>query len=152
MQICDIFTGLGEERFAEALRTVSMGRLKTYQLFERFKTRCHLQKLNTDTLRRAEPRLFERIKSGEDELATELAQGILICHMDIVISVLDLLGIPHEEGFFQKDADVSVHLTEGWQDRAYEQFQDKYPRAVLLLYINHLGWEILKTESVYEHA
>ena len=78
------------------LRTVSMGKLKTYQLFERFKTRCHLQKLNTETLRKAEPRLFERIKAGEDELATELAQSVLICHLDLIIAVLDYLGVPHE--------------------------------------------------------
>jgi hypothetical protein len=152
MQICDIFMGLGEERFAAALRTVSMGRLKTYQLFERFKTRCHLQKLNTETLKRVEPRLFERIKSGEDELATELAQAILICHLDLIIAVLDFLKIPHEEGFFQKDIDVSIHLTGEWQDSVFEQFKERFPQSVLLLYINHLGWEILKTETVYQHA
>jgi hypothetical protein len=149
MQIFDIFTGLGEERFGAALRSISMGRLKTYQLFERFKTRCHLQKLNTETLKRAEPRLFERIKSGEEDLAAELAQGILICHLDLVIAVLDYLEIPHEEGFFQKDVDVSAFLKEGWQDRAFEHFKDRFPPAVLLLYINHLAWEILKTETVY---
>jgi len=66
MQISDLFVGLGEESFGATLRTVSIGKLKTYQLFERIKTRCHLQKLNTETLRRAEPRLFERIKSGEE--------------------------------------------------------------------------------------
>ena len=74
MQISDILVGLGEPRFSSLLRTVSMGKLKTYQLFERLKTRCHLQKLNTETLRRVEPRLFERIKSGENDLATELAR------------------------------------------------------------------------------
>jgi hypothetical protein len=151
MQISDIFVGLGEDRFSAMLRTVSMGKLKTYQLFERFKTRCHLQKLNTETLRRVEPKLFERIKS-EDELATELGQAILICHLDLIIAILNFLEVPHEEGFFQKDVDVSTYLKEGWEGRVYEQFKDKFPEAVLLFYINHLGWEVLKAERVYQHA
>ncbi len=150
MQISDIFVGLGEPHFGALLRTVSMGKLKTYQLFERFKTRCHLQKLNTDTLRRAEPRLFERIKSGEDELATELAQAVLICHLDVIIAVLNFLEVPHEEGFFQKDVDVSTFLKEGWEDRSYQEFKEKFPEPVVLFYINHLSWEVLKTEKVYE--
>ncbi|HEY3741357.1 MAG TPA: hypothetical protein VGL53_16010 [Bryobacteraceae bacterium] len=152
MQISDIFTGLGEDRFSAILRTVSMGKLKTYQLFERFKTRCHLQKLNTETLRRVEPKLFERIKSGEDELATEIAQSILICHLDLIIAVLNFLEVPHEEGFFQKDVDVSTYLKDGWEGRVYEQFKDKFPEPVVLFYINHLSWEVLKTEKVYQPA
>jgi hypothetical protein len=151
MQISDIFVGLGEDRFSAMLRTVSMGKLKTYQLFERFKTRCHLQKLNTETLRRVEPKLFERIKS-EEELATELGQAILICHLDLIIAVLNLLEVPHEEGFFQKDVEVSAYLKDGWEDRVFEQFKDKFPESVLLFYINHLAWEVLKTEKVYQHA
>jgi hypothetical protein len=151
MQISDIFVGLGEDRFSAMLRTVSMGKLKTYQLFERFKTRCHLQKLNTETLRRVEPKLFERIKS-EDELATELGQAILICHLDLIIAVLNLLEVPHEEGFFQKDVDVSTYLKEGWEDRVFAQFKDKFPESVLLFYINHLSWEVLKTDKVYQPA
>ena len=149
MQICDILTGLGQERFGAALRTTSMGKLKTYQLFERLKTRCHLQKLNTESLKKAEPRLFDRIKSGEEDLASELTQSILICHLDMIIAILNFLEIPHEEGFFAKDVDVSTYLKDGWQDRVFTHFKDKYSPAVLLLYINHLGWEVLKTESVY---
>ena len=149
MQISDIFVGLGEERFGAMLRTVSMGKLKTYQLFERMKTRCHLQKLNTETLRRAEPRLFERIKAEED-LATELAQAVLICHLDLIIAVLNFLEVPHEEGFFQKDVDVSTFLKDGWEGRVYEQFKDKFAEPVVLFYVNHLSWEVLKTEQVYK--
>jgi hypothetical protein len=115
------------------------------------KTRCHLQKLNTETLRRAEPRLFERIKAEED-LATELAQAVLICHLDLIIAVLNFLEVPHEEGFFQKDVDVSTYLKEGWEGRVYEEFKDKFPEQVVLFYINHLSWEVLKTEQVYKPA
>lgn len=153
MQISDIFAGLGEETFSGMLRTVSMGKLRTYQLFERIKTRCHLQKLNTESLRRAEPRLFERITTGgEQDLASELAQAVLICHLDMIIAVLNHLAVPHEEGFFQKDVDVSTYLTEGWQDRAYQEFKDKFPPPVLVFYLNHLGWEVLKAETVYKPA
>ena len=151
MQISDIFVGLGEERFGALLRTVSMGKLKTYQLFERVKTRCHLQKLNTETLRRAEPRLFERIKT-EDELATELAQAVLICHLDLIVAVLNFLEVPHEEGFFQKDVDVTTYLKEGWEERVYSEFKEKFPEPAVLFYINHLSWEVLKTEQVYKAA
>ena len=36
----------------------------------------------------------------------------------MIKDVLDLLGIPHEDGFFAKDLDASDKLTEGWQQRA----------------------------------
>ena len=43
-------------------------------------------------------------------------------------------------------------MKEGWEERSYEHFKDKFPPAVLLFYINHLSWEVLKTETVYQHA
>jgi hypothetical protein len=82
-------------------------------------------------------------------LATEIAQCILICHLDTIIAVLNFLGIPHEEGFFAKDTDVPAFLKEGWQQRVYDEFKDKYPKSVVLLYINHLDWEMAKSETVF---
>ena len=35
MQLTEIFQALGEEGFRETVRTVSIGKLKTYDLFER---------------------------------------------------------------------------------------------------------------------
>src|SRR4051812_42199659 len=114
MQLTDIFLRLGPEHFEQLLRTVSIGRLKTYKLYERMKLRLHLNKLNSETLRKAAPRLWTRFEEHDETLATELSQAILISHMEMIKAALDHLGIAHEEGFFSKDEEVAGHLTEGW--------------------------------------
>src|SRR5581483_1653925 len=53
MQISGVFLGMGQEDFERLVRSISMGRLRTYQIFEGFKVRAHLTKLNTETLRKA---------------------------------------------------------------------------------------------------
>jgi hypothetical protein len=124
------------------LRGVSIGKLKTYQLYERFKTRTHLAKVNTESLRKASPRFWIRLNDQDEEFATDLSQAILISHMDMIAAVLNFIGVPNEEGFFAKDIDAKSHLTEGWQARAWDQFKDEYPQPLLLFYINHLDWEL----------
>ena len=42
MALTDVFLTLGEDGFGQLMRSVSMGKLKTYQLYDRFKTRTHL--------------------------------------------------------------------------------------------------------------
>jgi hypothetical protein len=152
MQLCDIFLRLGEETFQQNMRSISIGKLKTYQLFERVKTRFHLSKLNSETLRKASPRLWARLEEHDDEFATDVAQTILVSHLDMIKAVLDQLGVPHEEGFFAKDADVSSYLKEGWQNEAWDKFRSTFPPAPLLFYINHLAWEISKAEDVFAPA
>ncbi|MBV6430966.1 MAG: hypothetical protein IANPNBLG_01088 [Bryobacteraceae bacterium] len=152
MQLCDVFLGLGEENFQGLLRTVSIGKLRTYQLFDRLKMRAHLGKLNSETLRRAAPRLWARMGEGNEEFATDIAQAVLVSHLDMIQEVLNFLGVPHDDGFFPKDADVTQYLTEGWQQRAWEQFHEKYPRSALLFYINHLDWEVCKAERLFAPA
>jgi len=152
MQLSDIFLGLGEENFLQLMRSVSMGRLRTYQLFDRIKTRLHLHKLSSETLRKASPRLFERLNEKDEDYATDLAQAILVSHLDMIKAVLDHLGVPHEDGFFQKDADVSGFLKEGWQQDVWTKFQGSYSPAALLFYINHLDWEVAKAEKVFTPA
>jgi len=149
MQVSDIFLGLGEPAVAELLRSISLGKLKTYQLFDRLKARLHVTKLNSEALRKLGPRVWERLEGRDDEFATELAQAILVSHMDMIRQVLDFTGIPHQEGFFEKDLDGSKYLTEGWQQRALEHFKGKYPDALLLFYINHLGWEVGKQQDIF---
>jgi hypothetical protein len=149
MHLSEVFTGLGDEALDQLLKGVSMGKLKTFQLFERIKTRAHLAKLSSATLRAAGPRLMQRMAGGDKELATELSQAILISHFDMIVAVLNFLGIPHEEGFFVKDLDPSTYLTEGWQLRVYTEFQGKYSNALLLFYINHLAVELLKADTVF---
>ena len=152
MSLSDIFLALGQPAFEQLLRTVSIGKLKTFQLYERVKLRFHLTKLNSESLRKAAPRLWARITDHDDEFATDIAQIVLVSHMDMIRDVLDLLEIPHEDGFFAKDLDASAKLTEGWQVRVYEAFQGKYPEALLVFYINHLDHELTKSGAVFQPA
>jgi hypothetical protein len=152
MQLSDIFLGLGEDNFQQLMRSVSIGRLKTYQIFDRVKARLHLTKLNSETLRKAAPRIWARLQERDEEFATDVAQTILVSHLDMIRAVLDFLEIPHEEGFFAKDADVSSHLTEGWRERVWEKFHATLPPAPLLFYVNHLAWEMAKAEEIYQPA
>src|ERR1700724_1614688 len=149
MQLCDIFLGLGAGRFDELMRSISVGKLKMYQLYDRVKTRLHVVKLNSESLRKSTPRSWTRLEERDDEFATDLSQAILVSHLDMIKAVLDHLGVPHEDGFFAKDADVSGYLKEGWQAEVWSKFQGTCSPAALLFYINHLAWEIAKAETVF---
>ena len=149
MQICDVFLALGEETFGDLLRHVSMGRLRTYQLFDQIKARTHLVKLNNEHLRKAAPRLWARLKEHDQDLATDLSQAVLVSSLDLIIEALNLLGVPHQDGFFAKDADIKGHFTEGWREQVYDALKAKYPRSVLVFYINHLGVEIGVAEDLF---
>ena len=150
MRMSQIFVALGEESFAKLLRSISIGKLKTFQLYERLKARLHVNKLNSEALRKAAPRCWARLaEEDNDDFASELSQAILISHLEMIKAVLDYLGIPNEDGFFSKDSDAGPYLTEGWQDRVYEHFKPDYPESVLLFYINHLGVELGKSSEVF---
>src|ERR1700694_3901983 len=114
MDVPEIFLGLGEESFTQLLPSTSIGKLKTFQLYEQVKTRLHLHKLNAESLRKAAPRCWARLSEPDSgEVATEISQAILVSHLDMIKAVLDHLGIPHQDGFFAKDLDPAKHLTEG---------------------------------------
>jgi hypothetical protein len=149
MQMCGVFVGLGPEVFGQLVRHISIGKLKTYQIYERFKLRARLVKLNSESLRKAEPRLWARIEAGEEDFATDMSQVLLISHLDMIICVLDFLKVPHQDGFFEKDLKAGEYLTEGWQKRVYDEFHGAHTPAVLLFYINHLDWELNKAEQVF---
>lgn len=149
MQLSDIFVALGEKQFEQLLRSVSIGKLKTFQLYDRVKLRFHLAKLNSENLRKASPRLWSRVSSHDEEFATDVAQIVLVSQLEMIKDVLNLLGIPHEDGFFAKDLDASEKLVEGWQQRVFDAFREKYPEPLLVFYINHLDWELTKAESVF---
>jgi hypothetical protein len=150
MQLSDIFLGQGEQAFGDLVRAISIGKLKTYQLYDRMKVRFHLAKLNAESMRKAVPRFWARITEKDDEFATDLAQAILISHLDMIKAVVDDLGIPNQDGFFDKNIEGAKYFTEGWQQRTYEKFKDAYPAAVLLFYINHLAWELAKSEELFQ--
>jgi hypothetical protein len=150
MQLSAIFLGLGEESFTELLGAISIGKLKTFQLYDRMKARLHLAKLNSEHIRKAEPRYWSRLGENDEDFATDLAQAILVSHLDMIKAVLDELGIPNQDGFFNKDIDGTKYLTDGWQQKTFDKFKDVYPAAVLLFYINHLDWELAKAEKVFQ--
>jgi hypothetical protein len=149
MQMCGVFTALGPDIFHQLVRGISIGKLKTYQVYERFKVRARLPKLNSETLRKAEPKLWARIEEGEEEFATDLSQVFLLSHLDMIVDVLNFLEIPNDNGFFDKDLDAAKYLNDGWQQRVFDAFSGKYQREVLLFYINHLDWELNKTDQVF---
>lgn len=149
MQMCGVFQALGPDIFRHLVRGISIGKLKTYQIYERFKARAHLVKLNSEALRKAEPKFWERIESGDEEFATDLSQVFLLPHLDMIVDVLNFLEIPNEQGFFDKDLKPEQYLTEGWQQRVFDGFSAKYQREILLFYINHLDWELNKTDRVF---
>jgi hypothetical protein len=149
MQLCGVFQALGEDVFKQLVRGISIGKLKTYQIYERFKVRARLSKLNSETLRKAEPKLWARVVDQEEDFATDLAQVFLLSHLEMIVDVLNLLGVPNDQGFFDKDLKPEQYLTEGWQERVFNEFSGKYNREILLFYINHLDWELTKTETVF---
>jgi hypothetical protein len=149
MQMCGVFLALGQDIFGQLIRGISIGKLKTYQVYERFKLRAHLVKLNSEALRKAAPKFWARIEAGEEEFATDLSQVFLLSHLDMIVDILNFLGIPNEQGFFDKDLKPEQYLTEGWQERVFREFGSKYKREILLFYINHLDWELNKTEQVF---
>ena len=142
MPLTEVFLALGEDGFGQIIRSVSMGKLKTYQLYDRIKTRTHVPKLNAESLQKATPRLWARLSEKDEEFAQDLSQAVLVCHLDMIVAALNFLGIPNEDGFFAKDIDAKPYLTEGWQERVHEKFKGVYPEPLLRFYTAHLAWEL----------
>src|SRR5258708_13255498 len=98
MQLSEVFLALGEERLQDLIRGISIGKLRTYQLYERFKIRTHLTKLNTENLRKATPRFWQRLAEKDNDFASDLSQAILIPHMEMIVALLNFLSVPHHHG------------------------------------------------------
>lgn len=152
MPLSEVFLGLGQDNFQQLTRSISLGKLKTFQLYERLKLRCHLAKLNAESLRKSTPRFWTRLSGHDEDFATDLAQAILVSHLDFIVDVLNFLEIPNDQGFFDKNLEAAKYLTGGWQSRVYSHFQGKYDSALLLFYINHLAWEVAKAEELFTLA
>ena len=152
MKLVDIFQALGEEGFQEAMKTVTVSKLKTYQLYESLKTRAGLPKLNVKGMKKAVPRFWERLATGDEELAEDLAQAVLVSNLDLIVAVLDHLEVPHQDGFFDKDFDASEILTGDWQQKAFDHFKADFPHALLVFYLNHLAMETTGAEELFTPA
>ena len=143
MELSVVFGALGQSGFEELIKSISIGGLRTYQVYDSFKIHARLNKVNRETLRKVTPRLWERLQGGDEDLARELAHAILICRLPMVVEVLDFLDIAHDgSGFFDKDRSLDERLQAGWQQRVFDEFREKYPRPLLLFYINHLDREV----------
>ncbi len=143
MNLSEVYQALGQQRFNELIGGVSMGSLRTYRVYDSFKVHTHLHKLNRERLRKAIPHLWARLEQGDETLAREISQGVLVSNLSFVVEVLDFLGVEHDgSGFFQKGEAAKERLTEGWQQRVFDHFREKYPEPIILLYINHLDWEL----------
>jgi len=152
MQLSEVYLGLGPDAFGQLVRGISIGKLKTYQIYEGFKVRAHLHKVNTEILRKAIPRFWARLGEHDEDFARDLAQAVLVSHLDMITAILDFLGVPHENGFFAKDLDAKQYFTEGWEERVLGKFRESHPEAILLFYINHLRWELLGATEPYRLA
>jgi len=152
MGISDVYVGMGRDAFERLVRSVSIGKLKTYQMYEGFKVRAHLPKVNTELLRKSVPRFWTRVEACDEDFGRDLAQAILVSHLEMIVAILDFLGVPHENGFFAKDMDPKPFFTEGWEDRVYQKFREGYPEPLLVFYVNHLRWELLGAAELYRPA
>ncbi len=152
MLLSDVLLSFGQDGFKDLVRHISIGRLKTYQLYEPFKVRANLVKLNTEGLRKAVPRFWARLGEHDEEFAKELAQAVLIGQLDMIRAILDFLGIPNQDGFFDKNLDPAKYLAEGWQQKVWDEFKGRFPEPLLRLYINHLGWEVAKMDELFAPA
>jgi hypothetical protein len=152
MEISDVYLDMGQEAFGKLIRGISIGKLRTYQIYEGFKVRAHLHKVNTEALRKSVPRFWERIAAKEEDFCKDLAQAVLVSHLDMIVAVLDLLGVPHENGFFAKDMDPKPYFPEGWEKRVLEHFHERFGEPQLSFYINHLRWELLGATEPYRPA
>jgi hypothetical protein len=152
MELCEVYLGMGQDAFERLVRSISIGKLKTYQIYEGFKVRAHLPKVNTELLRKGVPRFWARLEERDEEFGKDLAQAILVSHLDMISAVLDFLGVPHESGFFAKDMDPKPYFAEGWEDRVCQKFRERFPDPVLVFYVNHLRWELLGATELYRPA
>ena len=151
MQLSEVFRSLGRPALDELVRSISLGTLKTYQMFDQFKLRARLNKLNSEHLRNAAPRLWERLVERDEELARDLAQAILVSNISFIVEALDFLKIPHDgAGFFQKGLSTEQYLADGWQQRLMDEFRGKRSEALVRLYINHLIWEMNKQSEIWQ--
>jgi hypothetical protein len=152
MDISDVYLGLGQDTFAALIRGISIGKLKSFQIYEGFKVRAHLQKVNTEVLRKAVPRFWERIAGRDEDFGKDMAQAILVSHLDMITAVLDFLKVPHEGGFFPKEMNAQEFFTAGWEARVFERFHGAFATPLLLFYVNHLRWELLSATDVFVPA
>lgn len=150
MDLVGVYSALGQRGCNKLVRTISIGALRTYGVYEAIKIRSRLHTLNRQKLRASSPKLWKRIADGDEALARDLSEGVLVSNIPFIVAVLDFLGIEHDgSGFFPGDTDSMNRLTPGWASKVFGEFSGRYPDDLVLLYINHLGWETSTLKAPY---
>ncbi len=145
-----MYEALGRERSCALVKSVAMGAIRRFGVYRAIKVRSRLRTLNRQKLRAIAPRLWGRIQAGDTGLARDLSQAVLVSNIPVMVAVLDLLGIKHDgSGFFDKDGDYRDKFTDGWEARVSEHCKGRFDDDLVLLYINHLGWEAGVLDSPY---
>ena len=142
MDLAEVYSALGQEPCAKLVRSISVGALRTYGAYQEIKIRSRLRRFNRKRLRAAAPRLWQRVVNGDEGLARDLSRAVFVSNIPVMVEVLDLLGIEHDgSGFISKVGEHAERLKPGWEQRAYDHVSGRFPEELVLLYINHLGWE-----------
>ncbi len=150
MELAAVYKALGRKRSCDLVKGVSMGALRTFGVYGAIKIRSRLRTLNRRKLASIAPRLWDRIQDGDKGLERDLTQAVLVSNIPMIVSVLDLLGIEHDgNGFFDKDGDYTDKFSEGWEARVVEHCRARFNDDLVLLYVNHLGWEAGVLDSPY---
>src|SRR4051794_41726478 len=118
MEILEVYRGLGQDNFAQLIRGISIGKLRTYQIYEGFKVRARLHKLNTESLRKSVPKFWERIAEDE-EFGRDLAQAVLVSHLDLIAAGLGFLGVSPQKRFFLEGHDAEPDFNQGVGKRGF---------------------------------
>lgn len=148
MDLAEVYEALGQERVVRTARSISMGALKTFGVYQALKVGSRLRKLNRSNLQRAARNLWQRVADGDTDLGRDLSKAVLVSNIPLVIDVLDCLELEHDgNGFFSEDSDHADKLSEGWAEKAFAHCKDRFDQDLLLLYINYLGVE---TEALDE--
>ena len=87
----DIFLGSGLGNLVQQFRTVSIGKLKTYQLLRACASRFHMSKLNRKLCARSRRLVWARIASRMKTFATD-APDHLVSHLEMIKDVLEPPG------------------------------------------------------------
>ena len=143
MDLCAVIQNIGNSELERLMNEVSIGKLRTFNAYDSFKVHAGMTKLNRERLRKSLPKFWQRLEEGDRALAGAITQAILFSNLPFVIEVLDFLEIPHDDnGFFDPKTWEKKTLCVGWQKRTYEKFSKKYPRSLILIYLNHLSSEV----------
>ncbi len=103
----ECFLALGEERLRDLIKGISIQKTACLPTLRTLQD-SHPPglRLNTENLRKATPRFWQRLAEKKDnEFASDLSQAILIPHMEMIVAVLNFLRRAQSAGILREDLD-----------------------------------------------